>query len=95
MRQKGQKSTIHDPRYRRMIRTFATMRQQAELSQSDMAKLLGLSQPDISKIERCERRLDLLESLEWLKAANADGPKIISSLWSELRVPTKVARDPR
>jgi len=61
-------SSIHHPRYRRLVQVLAAHRISSGLSQEKLASLLGLSQPDISKIEACERRIDLLETLDWLNA---------------------------
>lgn len=43
------------------------LRKEANLSQSELAVVLGLSQSDISKIESYERRLDALELFELLE----------------------------
>lgn len=57
----GKPPSIHDPRYKQMIKTIVRLRKDAALSQGDLASAIGMSQPDISKIERLERRLDVLE----------------------------------
>lgn len=61
-------SSIHNPRYRRLVQGLVDSRNIARLSQGELAAIIGLSQPDISKIEACERRIDLLETLDWLNA---------------------------
>jgi transcriptional regulator with XRE-family HTH domain len=38
------------------------------LTQEELSVATGLSQPDISKIEKCQRRLDVLEAIDWIKA---------------------------
>ena len=68
--QQARPTTIYDPRYRAIIETLKNSRKTAKITQTDMAQKLGLSQPDISKIERCERRIDALELLDWLAACN-------------------------
>lgn len=60
-------ASIHDRRYRQLVSRLVVFRQQAKLSQSQLAQALGLEQPDVSKIENCERRLDALEFLVWLE----------------------------
>ncbi len=38
------------------------------LSQAELGKLLGKPQSFVSKVETCERRLDLIEAAEWCLA---------------------------
>lgn len=65
-------SSIHDPEYREIVNVLIELRKKASLSQTDLADAIGLTQPDISKIERRERRIDVLEFFRWLSATNAD-----------------------
>jgi transcriptional regulator with XRE-family HTH domain len=53
--------TIHDEAYQALIVELARERVRLHISQEELAKQLGLSQSDISKIEKFERRLDILE----------------------------------
>jgi transcriptional regulator with XRE-family HTH domain len=71
-------STIHQPRYKALIKKLIATRMDAGLKQEDVAKMLGLTQPDVSKIERFERKLDALELIQWLEATGSDF-KTISS----------------
>lgn len=61
-------SSIYNPRYRKLVQGLTESRKKAMLSQGELASALGMAQPDISKIEACERRIDLLEALDWLSA---------------------------
>ena len=61
-------SSIHDPRYKRVVRRLIKARMDAGLTQAELSMATGLSQPDISKIEKCQRRLDVLEAIDWIKA---------------------------
>ncbi len=63
-------STIHNEKYRQLVRRLVELRRIAELSQKALAEALGLDQPDISKIENFERRLDALELMLWLKVVS-------------------------
>jgi transcriptional regulator with XRE-family HTH domain len=65
-------SSIHDPEYHRLIDALIFLREKAKLSQKAIAQEIGLTQPDISKIERRERRIDILEALRWVRASSAD-----------------------
>lgn len=74
-------STIHDPRYKNLISRLSSLRKESGLLQEDIAEKLGLSQSDISKIERCERRLDAVEFTDYLRAI---APEKFSYLLVEL-----------
>lgn len=52
---------IHDPRYQSFLQKLVTARKQAGLSQVDVAKHLGKTQPFVSKCEKGERRVDFVE----------------------------------
>jgi transcriptional regulator with XRE-family HTH domain len=71
-RQKQSISSIHDPEYHRIIDALISLREKAKLSQKTIANEIGLTQPDVSKIERRERRIDILETLRWIRATNSD-----------------------
>ncbi len=53
--------SIHSPRYRAFLRLLRDTREEAGLSQADLGERLGESQSFISKCERGERRLDIVE----------------------------------
>jgi DNA-binding XRE family transcriptional regulator len=71
-RQKQSISSIHDPEYHQIISVLISLREKANLSQKALAYQIGLTQPDISKIERRERRIDILETLRWLRATDTN-----------------------
>ena len=58
---KTRTTTIHDSRYQSVIKRVTELRKLAGLSQKEIAHAIGVSQSDISKVERCERRLDVIE----------------------------------
>lgn len=60
--------TIFDASYRALIEALALERKRLSISQDELAQLIGVKQPDISKIEKFERRLDVLEFSLILKA---------------------------
>lgn len=53
--------SIHSDDHRRLSRRLRELRVDAGLSQTEMAALLGVSQPFVSKYELGERRLDLIQ----------------------------------
>jgi transcriptional regulator with XRE-family HTH domain len=65
-------STIYDPRYKRVVQRLIKARLAAGLTQEELAQAIGLSQPDISKIEKCQRRIDILEAIDWGRATRTE-----------------------
>lgn len=55
------RKSIHSPEYSELIRWLTQERKRLCLSQAEVARSLGMSQSDISKIENQERRIDVLE----------------------------------
>lgn len=47
------------------------MRRQAGLTQAALAGKLGVAQSLVAKVENAERRLDVVEFVRWLEAADA------------------------
>lgn len=76
--------TIHDSRYADLIELLIAERVNASISQATLADKLGIEQPDISKIERLVRRIDVLEFFDWVNAlaqlSNNDPRRILSAL---------------
>jgi transcriptional regulator with XRE-family HTH domain len=78
-------STIHDARYRRLIEILIESRVSAGISQLKIAVELGISQPDVSKVERFVRRIDALEFFDWVIAlaalSNNDPKELLSDIY--------------
>ena len=55
-------------------------RTEAEMTQVELAKRIGWQQSDVSKVERGERRLDLVEFLVFAKALKIDAPEFVKRL---------------
>lgn len=55
--------TIHDPIFIQIIARFRQIRKDRGLSQADVAKLLQKPQSYVSKIESCQKKIDLVETL--------------------------------
>lgn len=60
--------TIHNRKYQRIIARLRAKREQAGLTQMDVAKKMKLSQPTLNKIEVCQRRLDVMEMSDYCDA---------------------------
>lgn len=76
--------------YSRHNEIFLTMlrglRMARRLRQADLANRLGRGQGLVSKVERGERRLDVIELRDWLTALDTDFIGFASSLDAELRL---------
>jgi ribosome-binding protein aMBF1 (putative translation factor) len=66
--------------YRSLRNFLISARQAAGLTQSQLSKTLSRPQSYVSKYERGERRLDLIEFLEVAKALGADPHALIKSI---------------
>jgi transcriptional regulator with XRE-family HTH domain len=84
-------STIHDTRYRQLIEALIELRTTNGISQSQLAAVIGIGQPEISKVETFIRRLDILEFFDWVRAlselSNADNSDVLNGLYSNIYRP--------
>ncbi len=55
----------HDPRYLEFVARLRQARKDRGVTQTRLADLLGKPQPYVSKVETCERRIDVIEAAEW------------------------------
>lgn len=60
--------SIHSQRYANFLHALKTVRLERNVTQVELAKRLEESQVFISKCERGERRLDLIETMQWCHA---------------------------
>jgi len=58
----------HHPQYIEFISLLRKARKAKRVSQAELGVLLGKPQTFVSKVETCERRLDLVETAEWCVA---------------------------
>ncbi len=58
-------SGAHDPQYIEFIVRLRNARKAKNLSQKQFGELLNKPQSFVSKVETCERRLDVIEAAEW------------------------------
>ncbi|MGD9724844.1 MAG: multiprotein-bridging factor 1 family protein [Alphaproteobacteria bacterium] len=68
------------PAYNRLRTLLIAAREDAGLRQIDVARKLRRNQSFVSKVESGERRLDVVEFLEFAKASSADPLKIIRAI---------------
>jgi transcriptional regulator with XRE-family HTH domain len=68
-----------DPRYAEVVALLRQQRHRSGLSQFELAQRLGRPQSYISKIETCERRIDIVEMLEICQAIGIEIQEVIPS----------------
>ena len=66
------RKTIHDPRYVKLISRLRRRRRELGLSQDALARKLGVGSTWVAKVETCERRLDVLETIDLLRALDIE-----------------------
>lgn len=62
----------HEPIYKRLPPMLRGLREQAGLTQRDLAKLVHRTQPWVHKTETGDRRADVTEFLAWCVACRVD-----------------------
>ena len=60
--------SIHNPRYQDLIKKLIELRESKDMTQVELARRLDKPQSYVSKVEILERRLDVIELVDWLKA---------------------------
>lgn len=61
-------SSIHDPRYNKLIQELISIRESKKVTQVELATSLNKPQSYVAKVENLDRRLDILELTDWLTA---------------------------
>ena len=69
---RGSVASLHSRPYQRFLSEVRAMRQAAGLTQDELAARLKKPQSYVTKSERGERRLDLIEWLAFCRACGAD-----------------------
>jgi transcriptional regulator with XRE-family HTH domain len=76
--------SLFSKQYRIFLSLLRTARVEAGLTQADLAKRIGESQSFVSKVERGERRLDVVELRAFCSALNVQFPKFMKGLHDSL-----------
>lgn len=71
--------SVHTPAYRALLETLIAAREEAGLTQVELAARLGTTQSFISKCERGERRLDVVEFVQLVEAMGEEPAKVFSA----------------
>jgi ribosome-binding protein aMBF1 (putative translation factor) len=56
---------VYDPQYFEFIARLRNVRKSKNYTQADLAELLNKPQSFVSKVETCERRIDVIEAARW------------------------------
>lgn len=75
---------MHDPRYEIFRSLLVEMRERGGLTQVDVATRLGKPQSYVSKYERGERRLDVVEMLDIAEALGVSPAHVLRDLIKRL-----------
>ncbi len=74
---------IYNPAYRSMVNSLRKSRLNRSLRQSDVARVMGTSRNWVSKIERCEVRLDILQFAALCTALDLDPAELIRMITNQ------------
>lgn len=69
--------TIHQDRYATLIKTITAIRQEKNLTQVQLADKLGKPQSFIAKVEGLDRKLDIIEFVDWCTAIEIKASDLI------------------
>lgn len=66
--------------HRAMMQVLTETRKSKGITQQDLADRLSRPQSYIAKVETGERRLDVVEFIEWASAIDSSPPELISAI---------------
>lgn len=69
--------TIHDQRYIEVIALLRKARERSGHTQGEIAQMLGRPQSYMSKVETCERRVDVIELFQLCRIINVTLAEVI------------------
>ena len=76
-------SSIHDPRYKRLIQELIDIRELKKITQVELATSLKKPQSYVAKVENLDRRLDILELNDWLTILDISIIHFIEKIFKE------------
>jgi len=77
---RGLTKSLHSPEHQALCQLLLAARRKSGLTQQTVAKRLKRPQSFVAKVERGERRLDVVEFLSFTKAIDADPVKVLRAL---------------
>ena len=77
-------ASIHTERYRRFRKKLAELRGNAGLTQRDVAKRLhGFTQAMVGKLETGDRRMDIVEFVDWCEVVGVKPSEVLKELFEK------------
>lgn len=70
---------VFSPAYRAFLECLIEARRGAGVTQVELAKQLAKPQSYVSKVERGERRIDVVEFTDWARALKADPAELYAT----------------
>ena len=77
--------TIHSAQYKTFLKVLRNTRQRVGLTQTELAEEIGKTQTYVSKCERGERRIDVLELRTFCAALGLSMKQFVAKLEEALR----------
>ncbi|CAN7659275.1 helix-turn-helix domain-containing protein [Variovorax paradoxus] len=84
--------TIYSRQSKLVTTLLREFRQAREMTQVELAKKLGISQSDLSKVERGARRIDFVELRHWAAAVGIDMGLFVAEFEARLEAASVAAR---
>lgn len=81
--------SIYSKGYQKFLQLLRDAREAAELTQEDVAARLGQTQSFVSKYERGERRLDIVETHAICDAIGVSFPKFVADFMRAIKTQRK------
>lgn len=72
-------SSIHDPRYQKLIKELIRIRELKKITQVEVASSLQKPQSYVAKVENLDRRLDIIELIDWVRVLNLNAIEVLES----------------
>jgi transcriptional regulator with XRE-family HTH domain len=72
--------SLRSPRHEALTELLVEQRKAAGMTQAELARRIGRYQSFVSDVERGQRRVDVVEFLEFSEALKFDPAKIISTI---------------
>ncbi len=69
-----------EPEYREIVAALVALRHAAGLNQTELAERMHVDQTAVSKYERSERRIDIVDFIRWCKACSRSPGALLDSL---------------
>lgn len=78
--------TIHDPRYARLVKWLISAREQQNITVRQLAEKLGHSHSWVVKVENLDKKLDVLEFVDFCSALNIEPEQAFKQLLNKADV---------